>query len=235
LSRQLSKDLDKILTSVLRRSGGASEGIDLKSYSKGLIKAVTDDMAKDYVKTLSKHYIGGRSSTPSDPTKATNSYLKNIDKHIEVAIGKISTSVQTKTKGKVQLDPADIKELSKAMSSHFKETVSRLVPKETGTTIRELSNVSRTLMSILKKVEGLVGSIKGMKKSGGGIDITEAPKVAENFKKLASSVEKLPAEFNNLRESAKKLIGEQKALLTETKGMIDDVKREVRTRKRITY
>jgi hypothetical protein len=81
LSRQLSKDLDKILTSILRRSGGASEGIDLKSYTKGLVKAVTDDMAKDFVKTLSKKYIGGRSSTPNDPTKATNSYLKNIDKN----------------------------------------------------------------------------------------------------------------------------------------------------------
>ena len=226
LSKQLSKDLDKILTSVLRRSGGASTGVDLKGYTKNVIKAVTDDMAKDFVKTISKKYIGAGSSTSNDPSRATNSYLKNIDKHIEAAIGKINASVQTKTGGKVQLDSASIKELSKAMSGPIKDTLSKLVPKETGTTIRELGNVSRTLMSLLKEIKELGTAIKGMKKSGGGVDLSEAPKVVESFKKLGSAVKKLPEEFNKLKESSKKLIGEQKILLEETKNMIDAAKKE---------
>ncbi len=227
LSKKIANSLSTTLTAYLRRVGTGQSKIDIKAEARNISKQVSKDISNSIINALSKKYVGGRGATPTDPTRAMNTIMRNLDRHIESALGKINTTLQTKTKGQVQLDPAATKELSRTLSTSIGSVISKAIPKETGTTIRELSLVARTLTSAIREIRELSKSIQGMKKSGGGLDLTEIPRVVESFKKLSSEVRKIPSEFGKLRESTKKLVGEQKQIVNDLGIAISSAKKEI--------
>lgn len=194
--------INKKLKIDVQQGTGAPSKADISR----IVKQVSDDLAKQISKTLLT-----KLSQPSSTTTKTNtadgkliSILSDLDKHIQNALGKLDKQLQ-KQLG-VKLGP----DMSKSISSAVASSIEKAIPKSLGKTSKDFSKVVKDLSATLREISRIATSIEKMRKSGGGIDVTEIKQILSSIVKLTTEIKKLPVDIKQAVSSAKDMTKEQK-------------------------
>ncbi len=220
LSTELSKQLETSLKRALRNqqtqgpTGRPSEKPISKSDIERIIKNVSLDTANSILKALAK---GTRAGGPQH-TKGAEAAFKNMDNHITAAIGKLNTALSSKTG--VELGPAGTKIIADSVGKALRSVIST----ELGKSVQEASKTYQSIQRSAAATTKAVESISKLKKSGGGIDVTEIPKVIKSLVTLSKEAKGLSDDYKELRSSVKTLTKEQEGIMRELGNAIKETK-----------
>ena len=220
LSGELSKQLEISLKRALKNqqtqgpAGKPSQKPISKTDIERIIKNVSLDTANSILKEMAK---GTRAGGPQH-TRGAETAFKNMDNHITAAIGKLNTALFSKTG--VEIGPAGAKIIADSVGKALRSAVST----ELGKSVQEASKTYQSIQRSASATAKAVESISKLKKSGGGIDVTEIPKVIKSLVTLSKEAKGLSDDYKELRTSVKTLTKEQEGIMRELGNAVKETK-----------
>lgn len=218
-TRKTGAAIDKMahdfIREVVRGSHGASGGIN-DTQIKSLLKGLGNEVAREITRSISKSIPTGTQQRPLDD----NILLKKLDNSINSATDKMARSISDKLSKQLGVN-IDASKISKGLG----DVVRQALPKNTGMATRDLLNAVNSLKMISRDIGVLVNGIKGMRASGGKVDVTEIGSVVSYFKKMATDVRDLGSEAKKAKESFAALAKEAPETLKEFNQLLGQIKR----------
>jgi len=222
LSDSIANTIAKKIGSMAPKGGG---GEITKADLGRTVNKISNDLAKKISQSLVNALSKPAATTaPGRSDKRIVDALSNVDKHIKGSIDGLSAQLQ-KQFGK-QLGPENAKTIANAVSG----AVEKSIPKSLGKATQDLSRAVSSIQSIMREISGIAMSLRKMRQSGGGIDITEIKPIISNLKNLTTEFKKLPTEIRQARESAKSIAKEEKELYTNFSKALTDLRKSARER-----
>lgn len=221
LGTGLEKVVGKAFSKALRPTGTAapaSRGVSQRGSSAAetsrIVKGLAGELSSVLIKELSKASSGttGSQNTP-----------QVISKVLDRQLGKLENTLSRQG---IKLDPGAIKELRSALEG----SVSKLIPTEVIRSLKSLGTSANTIQSASKNLAIAVKDMSKIRKSGGGIDVTEIPKFIKNLKDSAAAFKELVSEGKKARDALKGVADESTALYREISQSITAVRTSARTK-----
>ena len=212
----LEKTLIRVLNASLKATGqigGVSKG-DLRRVAKEAGRVI----AKEFVdKIVTKQIKVGKPGF--DPS--TSAMTKAIENGIRKAAGIIAKETAKASRGKVVID-------DKLLAASIKSAIVPIIPKALPQAREDITKSFTTVKKLMRELDSLGKSIASMRKSGGGIDVMEMPKVLANLKKVAADAIELGKALTQTKNSIKTMVGESSDSFKELSVTIDNVKKSVK-------
>jgi TP901 family phage tail tape measure protein len=212
----LEKTLIRVLKTSLKatgQTGGVSKD-DLSRVAKEAGRVI----AKEFVnKVISKQIQPGRPSAGL----STSAVTKAIENGIKKAAGIIARETAKASKGSVVID-------DKLLAGSIKAAIAPLVPRSLPQTGENITKSFGAVKKLMREIDLLSKSIGSMRKSGGGIDVMEMPKVLASLKKVAADAIELGKALTQTKNSIKTMVGESSDSFKELSTSIDNVKTSVK-------
>ena len=225
LGNTIAKAISKEISSQQKRQPGGAA-------TKGDVNRIVKQVSGDLAKQISKSLI----SALSKPTTAAGKpglsdrriveSISSLDKHIQSAIKNLNTQLQKQIGG--QLGP----DVSKSIANAVSGAVSKAIPKSLDKATKDLSTAVSGIQSIVREISTIAGSIKRMRQTGGGVDITEIGPILTSLKRLITEFSKLPQELKKARESAMSVAKEEKQLYSDFSKALTELRKA--TREKVT-
>jgi hypothetical protein len=234
--RTLASSIEKLITS---RKGG----LDTSSLEKTLIRVLNaslkatgqtggiskDDLsrvAKEAGRVIAKEFVNKVTSKQIQPGRpsaglSTSAVTKAIENGIRKAAGIIARETAKASKGNIVID-------DKLLAGSIKAAIAPLVPKSLPQTGENITKSFSAVKKLMREIDLLSKSISSMRKSGGGIDVMEMPKVLGSLKKVAADSIELGKALVQTRNSIKTMVGESSDSFKELSSSIDEVKKSAK-------
>jgi ribosomal protein S18 acetylase RimI-like enzyme len=212
----LEKTLIRVLNASLKASGqvgGVSKG-DLRRVAKEAGRVI----AKEFVdKVVTKQIKTGKPGFDL----STSAITKAIENGIKKAAGTIVKEAARASKGKIVID-------DKLLAASIKSAIVPIIPKTLPRAGEDITKSFTTVKKLMRELDFLSKSIASMRKSGGGIDVMEMPKVLANLKKVGADAIELGRALTQTKNSIKTVVGESSDSFKELSSSIDDVKKSAK-------
>ena len=224
LSSEIGKQIEISLGRILSRQTQGPTGRPEKPISKTDIERIVKNVSLDTANSILAALAKGNKATGPRHSGNVESVFKNMDKQITAAIGKLNTSLTTKTG--VSLGPEGSKIIAESIGKAIRATVST----ELGKSVQEASKTYQSIQRSANATAKAVEAISKLKKSGGGIDVTEIPKVIKSLVTLSKEARDLSNDYKELRTSVKALSKEQDGIVRELGVAIKETKASIASR-----
>ena len=223
-SKQSAKILEAAAAKMIRGAlSSASGGMDAAATNKmvkQMSKEVADGVAKGMLKSVSgavSKSSGGIGAGGIDETKLSKSIASGIDKSVDRQSKLLAAELRKRTGV-----PIDEAALARALSGAVKNAF----PKSTETALKDFTQAAGSLKNLGRDISRLVQVIGSMRKSGGGVDISEIGPVISSLKVIFKDFKQLSIESTKAKESLKALGEESKETINQLSKAIDDFKRQ---------
>jgi hypothetical protein len=220
-------EIDKIFKDFIKKSQGPTIGgqqttkfIDVNR----ILRDFSKEMLRTFEKSMSKSKtIPGKGT--ADPN--LGKYYAQLNK----SIGNLTNTIDRQLREKTGAGFSDADK--KALANILKAAVEKSLPRSTGEAAREVAVASQSLKKIAVEVGNLVKSIKAIRTSGGGIDITEIARFLSSLKALTSESAKVPGEMKRIRDSLKEVTKEQQEIIKSYREALKSIRAGITTQVKV--
>jgi TP901 family phage tail tape measure protein len=219
LKPEIKKMVREIEGVVSKPSSTGSGGTISKAVWRDIAKILSDEMAKKVADAISKGSAGGGVRPTGD--KSTDKIAKEIGVKLDKLSGDMVRTMDATLRKRTGegLSPGTAREVSRIIG----ETIKRSVPSSAGSAIKETKELSKNLETTSKRMLELISAIKGMKSSGGGIDLSELARALKSLEGLFRDFNSFRKQLGETTKAYKDASGEIKSL----KSSFDELSRDM--------
>ncbi len=217
-SSKLENTLSSLFNKYFKATGqtGGISKADINRIIKEVIQvSLVDAISKAFEKQAKK----GKAAGELKPSVITNAIEKSIAKMAIV----VAKEVGKASKGDVTIDPT-------LFAGSLKSAVAPLIPKSLPQVSLGIEKSFNTVKKLMRELDLLSKSVESMRKSGGGIDLMELPKVLANLKQVGINAIELGKALVQTRKDATAVFGESSEKIKELHTAIDGVKKTIKER-----
>ena len=197
-------------------SGGGKGGIS-NSELRRIIKGIVAELAGPLLKQISSAVSGVGAGRTGTQDVVGKDIVKAIDKSSDVAARAIETAF---SKHGIKLDPSAVRDIKNSTVG----AVARLLPKNLDKAISQLSSSVDKMTQFYGTLSKSVTAASKIRKSGGGVSISETLKFTKTLRDMMSEYKALQAEAKQFRNTLKEIAGDTSTVYKELTKMVSDVK-----------